>query len=151
MAQVQEMEDDLDFDDEFTRQYMAGRMKELKEKAVRGKYGQVLEIARDEYVREVTEADPLDFVVIHLYQNYNEFCLLINQHLPALAQRFAHVKFVKIVATKCIDNFPDERCPAFIIYRAGKPLSNLFNVDKHLKGAPANLDGLLRAHGIEPL
>ena len=33
------MEDDLDFDDDFTRQYMAQRMKDLKEKASKMKYG----------------------------------------------------------------------------------------------------------------
>jgi hypothetical protein len=40
-------------------------------KAVKEKYGEVQEISRDEYIREVTEADPQSFVVLHLYQNYN--------------------------------------------------------------------------------
>jgi hypothetical protein len=41
------MEDDLDFEDEFTKQYMANRMAEFKEKAEKMKYGQVIEISRD--------------------------------------------------------------------------------------------------------
>lgn len=65
------MEDDLDFDDEFMREYMAKRKAELLVKASKHKYGYVMEIARDEYLREVTQANPDDFVVIHLYQNSN--------------------------------------------------------------------------------
>lgn len=38
---------DVDFDDEFTRQYMANRMKEIKIRAEKAKYGQVIEISRD--------------------------------------------------------------------------------------------------------
>ena len=46
-AQLEEAEDDLDFDDDFTRQYMANRMQELKEKAKKEKFGSVIEISRD--------------------------------------------------------------------------------------------------------
>jgi hypothetical protein len=53
--------------------------------------------------------------------------------LPIVAKKFGYVKFIKIIATKCIENFPDERCPCFIIYKAGKPVSNLTNIDKILK------------------
>jgi hypothetical protein len=98
------------------------------------KYGEVMEISRDEYIREVTEADPESFVILHLYQNSNEFCNLINMHLPAIAKKYGHVKFVKIVADKCIDKFPDSSCPCFIFYKGGKPASNIPNVDKRLNG-----------------
>lgn len=151
VEKINELEDDLDFDDEFTRQYMANRMQQLKIRSVKEKYGQVIEISRDEYIKEVTEADPESFVLLHLYQNYNEFCNLINMHLPVIAKAYGHVKFVKIIATKCIDKFPDERCPCFIIYKAGKPVSNLTNVDKLLNNDVANIAGLLHSHGIDPL
>lgn len=85
------MEDDLDFDDEFMREYMAKRKAELLDKASKHKYGSVMEISRDEYLREVTQANPDDFVVIHLYQNSNEFCNLINEYLPKLASEQPHV------------------------------------------------------------
>lgn len=96
------MEDDLDEDDEFTQQFYANRLAELKSKAQKIKYGQVIEISRDEYIREVTNAPPEDFVVLHLYQNSNEFCNLINQHLPQIAIKYGQVKIIKIIATKCI-------------------------------------------------
>jgi hypothetical protein len=68
-----------------------------------------------------------------------------------LAKLYTHVKFVKIIATKCIDNFPDERCPCLIIYKAGKPVSNLPSVDKLLANDVANIAALLHSHGIDPL
>ena len=134
------MEDDFDEDDEFTRQFYAQRMAQLKSQAEKIKYGQVIEISRDEYIREVTNAPPEDFVVLHLYQNSNEFCNLINQHLPQIAIKYGQVKFIKIIATKCIEKFPDANCPCFIIYRGGKPVSHVTNVDVHLKGKIENMD-----------
>lgn len=107
VEEIKDLDDDLDFDDQFTRQYMANRMQEMKVKATKIKYGQVMEISRDEYIREVTNADPESFVLIHLYQTSNEFCLLINQHLPSIAKIYGHVKFIKMIATKCIEKFPD--------------------------------------------
>jgi hypothetical protein len=50
---------------------MANRMKEIKEIAAKQIYGKVIEISRDEYVREVTEANPEHFVLLHLYQDSN--------------------------------------------------------------------------------
>lgn len=65
------MEDDLDFDDEFMREYIAKRRAEIQEKAQKYRYGSVIEISRDQYVRQVTNADPDTFVVLHLYQDSN--------------------------------------------------------------------------------
>jgi hypothetical protein len=45
--QLEEMEDEFDEDDEFTKEFYASRMAELKSKAERIKYGQVIEISRD--------------------------------------------------------------------------------------------------------
>lgn len=90
-------------------------------------------------------------VLLHLYQNSNEFCLLINEHLPSIAKKYGHVKFIKIIATKCIDKFPDERCPCFIIYKAGKVVSHLGNVDKIMRGDIANFDAFMLSQGIMPL
>jgi hypothetical protein len=72
--------------------------------------------------------------VLHLYQNSNESCNLINMKLPEIAMTYGHVKFIKIIADKCIDKFPDSGCPCFIIYKGGKPVSHITNVDKHIKG-----------------
>lgn len=94
MDEIGDMEDDLDFDDQFMRDYLAKRKAELLEKAKNHRYGKLLEISRDQYVREVTEANPDDFVIIHLYQDSNEFCGLINQHLAQIATEQPQVKIL---------------------------------------------------------
>ena len=58
MEEIDELEDDLDFDDQFMREYMAKRKAQIIDKATKYKYGSVMEISRDEYVREVTNGDP---------------------------------------------------------------------------------------------
>ena len=72
-------------------------------------------------------------------------------HLPAVALKYGQVKFIKIVSTKCIENFPDARCPCFIIYKAGKVISHLTNVDNIMKGDIKNIEMLLASQGIIPL
>ena len=72
-------------------------------------------------------------------------------HLPGVAKKFGQVKFIKIVSTKCIENFPDARCPCFIIYKGGKVVSHLTNVDKIMKGDINNIDTLLGSQGIHQL
>ena len=59
----------------------------------------MFEITREEYVPEVTEVSKETFVVLHLYQDYIEECVLMNRILEQLAEQYPNVKFVKIVAT----------------------------------------------------
>ena len=58
---------------------------------------------------------------------------------------------MKIIATKCIEGFPDANCPCFIVYKAGKPVSHLTNVDKIMRYDIKNMKKLLGEHGIGPL
>ena len=50
---IDDLEDDLD--DEFMRQYQQQRKQELLAQAMKPKFGYVMEINKDDYVREVTE------------------------------------------------------------------------------------------------
>ena len=55
---------------------------------------------------------------------------------------------MKIVSNKCIENFPDHKCPCFIIYKGGKPVSNLVNVDEHMNKDIKKLPAFLRSQGV---
>lgn len=52
--------------------------------------------------------------------------------LTRLAAEYPLVKFIKIVATKCVENFPDGNCPCFLIYKGGKIAGTYHSVDKLL-------------------
>jgi hypothetical protein len=53
-----------------------------------------------------------------------------------------------MVATKCIEKFPDENVPCFIIYKGGKPVSQVCSVDKHMKKDVNNLVDFLQSQGV---
>lgn len=108
-------------------------MGDLKILASKQHYGEVREISRDEYIREVNEANPDSFVVLSLYQEYLEQSMLLNQILSQLAIKYPLVKFLKIVATKCIEDFPDTGVPMIICYKAGKLAFKMDGLDKHIK------------------
>lgn len=150
--QKQQDEEDLDEDEaEFLKQYQQQRMQELKQKAAQMKFGTVFEIAREEYVSQVTEGSKEAFVVLHLYQNYVEPAVLLNEHLEEVARQYPGVKFVKMIATKCVENFPDAHVPTLIIYKDGKCVSTLPMVHKMLRKITfASLEYLLKANGTEP-
>ncbi len=102
----------------------------------------------------MTEADPESFVVLHLYQDYIETSVLVNQYLsivapkyPLVLVRLIKVKFVKIVATKCVEDFPDSSVPCILIYKARKLVSNTARVDKYLNGGVQSFEQFLQEQG----
>lgn len=53
-----------------------------------------------------------------------------------------------MVSTKCIEKFPDDKCPCFIIYKGGKPVSNIVNVDKQIDNNIKYLPAFLSLQGL---
>ena len=138
--ELKELEDD--YEDDFLSQYMEKRKKELQEESKKPQFGSVLEISKETYIREVNNAPEDVIVVVHLYQDYNQNSVKINELLNYIAKKYPSNKFVRSIATKCVENFPDARVPAFIIYKNGQLIRNLINVDYYIK--PLNTDSLTR-------
>jgi len=113
----------LDGEDEYLEQYAQQRLAQMKAKAndraARAKYGDVRDINRSEWVEQVNKAGEDVWVIIHLYKDSIVQCKLINMHLTALAKKFPCTKFLKSVATVCIENYPDKNLPTIFIYRNG--------------------------------
>lgn len=126
--EIEEMEDDLD--EEFMRQYKAKRLQELQQTKDQPKFEGIREITRQDYIDEVTNAPKGTYVVLHLYQNSVEACELMNRALFEASEKYKHIKFLKIVATKCIENYPDHNCPTLVIYLNGTLLVTLPKLDK---------------------
>jgi hypothetical protein len=80
-------------------------------------FGTVREISRDEFTNQV--ASPDHYCVVHLYQNHNTCSQLLTRILVALAHKYNHIKFLKIVATRCIENYPDRNVPTLLVYHKG--------------------------------
>jgi hypothetical protein len=118
VEQLKELEDDED--DEILEQYKQKRLAEMKEFASKPKFGSVIELRKQDYIAEVTNAPKDVFVVLHLYQTYNESSNLLGRIFENLAKKFPLVKFMSIVATNCIEKYSDADVPGVIIYQNAK-------------------------------
>ncbi len=58
------------------------------------------------------------------------------------------IKFIKMISTKCIEDFPDEKCPCFIVYKGGKPVQNTVKVDMIINKDISKLTDFLRSQGL---
>lgn len=119
--QLKEMEED-NIDDEFIREWRAKRLAEAKSTASRHHFRHVFEISKQDYVQEICEAGEGIYVLLHLYQDYIPACRAINAAFESLCEKFSTYKFVKIIATRCVENFRDGDCPTILIYRSGQPV-----------------------------
>ena len=73
-------------DDEFSDsrvldEYRQQRLKELKQQTVRNRFGELLEIVKDDWMREVTEGSNSCPVVVHLYENSLIECQVMDEVL----------------------------------------------------------------------
>uniref|UniRef100_A0A670YC78 Phosducin like 2 n=1 Tax=Pseudonaja textilis TaxID=8673 RepID=A0A670YC78_PSETE len=102
--------------------------KELKALQKRQRFGELKEIAGNQYVKEVTNAPKDVWVVIHLYNASIPMCALVNRYLSLLAIKFPETKFVKAIAKSCIENYHDNCLPTIFVYKDGKIEGKLIGV-----------------------
>ena len=142
VEQLDELEDEED--DEVLKRYKEKRLKEMKELASRPHYGKLIELKKQDYIQEVTNAPKGVYVVLHLYQDYIMDCKILDKIFDSLAHRFVLVKFMRIRANECIEGFKDKDVPAVIIYHDGNLLKQLIPANYYFGGA-----GKLSAEKVE--
>jgi len=109
------------------------RMQELSSSAKMARFGRVYPISRPDYTREVTDASKEDTspvgtddsrkgtgVVCFLYHPSMDTSKLLAGYLDTLAAKHPATKFVSIVGSQCIPNYPDHNLPTLLIYRNGE-------------------------------
>ncbi|KAF3788571.1 Phosducin-like protein 3 [Nymphaea thermarum] len=116
--ELEDLEDDLD-DDRFLEEYRKKRLEELKMSARIPRFGSVIPIVGADFVREVSQAPPDVWVVVFLYKEGITECGLLFRCLEELAERYPFTKFVKIISTDCIPNYPDRNLPTVLVYNNG--------------------------------
>ena len=62
-------------------------MKELKQKAMKDRFGELIEIVKDDWIREVTDGSLSCAVVVLLYTSSSIECDLVDDALVHLAKR----------------------------------------------------------------
>ena len=69
--ELDELEEDDDFcDDAFLAKYREQRISEMRDKQKMKKHGEVLEIQRDQWTREINASSNLSWVFVHLYEDH---------------------------------------------------------------------------------
>jgi thiol-disulfide isomerase/thioredoxin len=106
-------------DDHFMEVYRRKRIAELRAQAMTEKFGELTQISEVDFIREVTEASKEVWVVVHLFQPSLPQCRLLNERLSQLASKYRATKFVKIISTDCIRNYPDRNLPTLLVYGQG--------------------------------
>jgi len=86
---------------------------------------------------------------MHLYQTYLESCQIVDAAMVVTAKKYPHLKFVRIQADKCIENYPDINLPTIIIYQNGNLLHTAARFDKqYRKITPYSFDMFLQKQNI---
>ncbi|KAI4366918.1 hypothetical protein MLD38_022719 [Melastoma candidum] len=123
--ELDDLEDDPDLDDDrFLEEYRKKRLTEMREAAKAIRYGSVIPISGSDFVREVSQAPPEVWVVVILYKDGYPECGLLMNCLEELATRYPATKFVKIISTDCIPNYPDRNLPTLLVYNNGAVKAN---------------------------
>ncbi|XP_058115619.1 uncharacterized protein LOC131258363 isoform X1 [Magnolia sinica] len=115
--ELEDLEDDRDLDDDrFLEEYRKKRLAEMREAVRVSKFGSMVPIAGADFVREVSQAPPDVWVVVFLHKEGIPECKILSSCLEELATRYPATKFVKIISTECIPNYPDRNLPTLLVY-----------------------------------
>ncbi|GAB1599745.1 phosducin-like protein 3 [Argonauta hians] len=121
LDELNDQEDEIDEEEErIFQEYRRKRILEMKAANLAAKYGDVLEITKEDYVSQVNKAGEGVWVILHVYKCGIPLCALINQHLTGLARKFPQTKFIKSISSVCIPNYPDKNLPTIFVYYEGE-------------------------------
>lgn len=132
---------DLDDDGEI-RHLRARRLAELKQEAQLGRFGSVELLTAADFVSEVNQAGEGVGVVVFLFKERHYASNYMLVILERLAKQFRHVKFLKILYTDCIPNYPDKNLPTLLIYRDDDLLRQLVGLTC-FGGSSFGIEGLI--------
>lgn len=131
--------------------YRAARLRQIQQERARNRFGDVVEIIKDEWISQVTEGSKAGYwVVVHLYQDSVIECRLVEEALQQLAPKFKYVKFLKIRSTQAIENWPERNLPTIFVYKDGNMQKQLLTL-KEVGGKtmkPADLEWWLVQKGV---
>lgn len=113
------------------------------------RFAGVREISKDIYVAEVNKAPKGVWVVQLLYQDYIDVCRTLCTIMDEMAEKYGDIKFLKSIATRCIEKYPDHNCPTLIIYKDGSLQHNKVRFELgYRKMTLASFEDLLSKMGL---
>eukprot|EP01039_Chlorochromonas_danica_P008720 gene8720-9610_t len=131
LDELDELEDDYE-DDRILEHYRQQRLQEMKQAMVKNRFGELLDIIKDDWVREVTDGSKSCPVVVLLYDNALIECRLMEEALRVLAAKFRYIKFLKIKYNHAIENWPERNLPTVFVYVDGALKTQLITLKQNV-------------------
>eukprot|EP00670_Eutreptiella_braarudii_P007333 CAMPEP_0174287258 /NCGR_PEP_ID=MMETSP0809-20121228/15087_1 /TAXON_ID=73025 ORGANISM="Eutreptiella gymnastica-like, Strain CCMP1594" /NCGR_SAMPLE_ID=MMETSP0809 /ASSEMBLY_ACC=CAM_ASM_000658 /LENGTH=232 /DNA_ID=CAMNT_0015383723 /DNA_START=18 /DNA_END=713 /DNA_ORIENTATION=+ len=119
-----ELEESYDDDRELER-LRAQRIAEMQQQAQAPSFGVVRRIEKSDYVAQVNNAGDGIPVVLLLMLPQHHDCLRLKRSFEEIAAKHMGTKFLEIISTECIPNFPERQLPCVIIYKDGSLVKQL--------------------------
>jgi len=91
----------------------------MQDAAARPRFTGVDEISGNEFVQAVTEASRQYWVVCLLYKASHPNCQILETCLREISRKHPNTRFLKIISTSCIPNYPDANLPTLLVYHNG--------------------------------
>ena len=120
LDELDQLEEEEYSDERTLNEYRQRRLEELKQQNVRNRFGELVEIVKDDWVREVTDCSRTCWVVVHLYHDAVTECAILDAAMHQVAPKFRAVKFLKIRSTQAIENWPERNLPTLFLYHEGE-------------------------------
>ncbi|EAN79456.1 Phosducin, putative [Trypanosoma equiperdum] len=117
-----------DDDDEALAAFRRKRLAELQRQKEVERFGVLRHVSGADYMTEVTEASSTNWVVAVLIKPGHDNCEALLSVMRVAAQRHRDVKFLSMVSTEAIKNFPDRHLPCVLLYRDKKLENQLTEV-----------------------
>ncbi|QLG71156.1 hypothetical protein HG535_0B01940 [Zygotorulaspora mrakii] len=156
LSDLEDLEDEEDED--FLELYKRKRLAEIAKMQEKSKFGDVIEINKPEYHKEITLASIGDtkgkglaslsiesdseedekkrgsnettgvYVFVHLSLESKLQSRILANIFRKLSPRFREIKFVEIKATRAIENYPESNCPTLLVYYKGDVVKNMITL-----------------------
>ncbi|KPI84340.1 hypothetical protein ABL78_6595 [Leptomonas seymouri] len=144
---------DSDDDDDALAAIRKRRLLELQRLKATECFGALRHIAGTDYVAEVTEASSTCWVVAVLIKPGHSDCEALLTVLRTVAQRHRAVKYVSMISTDAIANFPDRHLPCVLLYHNKELKKQVTNLDEWTQKRQLNVgtvEHLLSRYGVLP-
>ncbi|RNF19698.1 uncharacterized protein Tco025E_04000 [Trypanosoma conorhini] len=107
---------DDDDDDEALLAFRRKRLAELQKEQEAQRFGVLRHVSGSDYMAEVTEASAAHWVVALLIKPGHSDCETLLSVMRVVAQRRRSVKFLSMISTEAIKNFPERHLPCVLLY-----------------------------------
>jgi len=131
----QQVEEMLDPDDEFFKEYRARLMQQMQERLLNSqRFGQTFDLTRANFTAAIDDEKKTVTIIVHVYEQIAVGCKRMHKCFQTLAEQYPYIKFCRIQASEAqmSHQFIKNGCPAILVYRGGELLSSFISLTEKL-------------------